>query len=184
MLELRDFVRLVLDPLRLAVLGGSVAAPADLEAIATLHERPMLEVQEARGKLRAAGLLTDELVVDRDALRALATQLPKPAAPDPEVLAGGEWSDGEVEILSRFFTGRRLKEVPGSRAKRLVILERLAQEFEPGLRYQEPEVNFTLQLWYADYATLRRYLVDEGFMTRADGVYWRTGGRFGAVAAD
>jgi hypothetical protein len=24
---------------------------------------------------------------------------------------------------------------------------------------------------------LRRYLVDEGFLTRADGVYWRTGGR-------
>ncbi len=42
------------------------------------------------------------------------------------------------------------------------------------------EVNFTLQLFYADYATLRRYLVDEEFMTRADGVYWRSGGRFPA----
>ena len=30
---------------------------------------------------------------------------------------------------------------------------------------------------YPDYATLRRYLVDEGLLTRADGVYWRTGGR-------
>ncbi len=30
---------------------------------------------------------------------------------------------------------------------------------------------------YPDYATLRRCLVDEGLLTRADGVYWRTGGR-------
>ena len=58
------------------------------------------------------------------------------------------------------------------------MLERLAQEFEPGRRYQEKEVDFTLQLFYADYATLRRYLIDEQLMTRADGVYWRSGGRF------
>jgi len=35
-----------------------------------------------------------------------------------------------------------------------------------------------LQLFYADYAALRRYLVDEGMMSRAEGVYWRTGGRY------
>jgi hypothetical protein len=68
-------------------------------------------------------------------------------------------------------------EIPASRAKRLLVLERLVQEFEPGLRYDEREVNFTLQLFHPDYASLRRYLVDEGFLTRAEGVYWRTGGR-------
>lgn len=78
----------------------------------------------------------------------------------------------------RFFSGRRLTSIPGARSKRLIVLERLAQEFEPGLRYSEPEVNFTLQLWHADYASLRRYLVDEAFLTRAEGVYWRTGGRY------
>ena len=45
------------------------------------------------------------------------------------------------------------------------------------MRYPEREVNFTLQLWYPDYAALRRYLVDAGFLARADGVYWRIGGR-------
>ncbi len=52
------------------------------------------------------------------------------------------------------------------------------QEFEPGLRYQERDVNFTLQLFYEDYTSLRRYMVEEGIMTRAEGVYWRTGGRY------
>jgi hypothetical protein len=32
-------------------------------------------------------------------------------------------------------------------------------------------------LFYPDHTTLRRYLVDEGLLTRAEGVYWRTGGR-------
>ena len=39
----------------------------------------------------------------------------------------------------------------------------------------------------SDYAALRRYLVDEGMLSRADGVYWRTGGRYEddvAIAGD
>jgi hypothetical protein len=56
-------------------------------------------------------------------------------------------------------------------------LERLAHEFEPGLRYTEKEVNSILLNFHADYAAIRRYLVDEGLLTRADGSYWRSGGR-------
>ncbi len=59
-----------------------------------------------------------------------------------------------------------------------MVLERLAQEFQPGIRYPERQVNFMLQLFHPDYAALRRYLVDEGFLTRAEGMYWRTGGRY------
>jgi RimJ/RimL family protein N-acetyltransferase len=35
-----------------------------------------------------------------------------------------------------------------------------------------------IQLVYPDHALVRRGLIDEGFMDRADGVYWRTGGRY------
>ncbi|MGZ4109422.1 MAG: DUF2087 domain-containing protein [Actinomycetota bacterium] len=31
--------------------------------------------------------------------------------------------------------------------------------------------------FFNDYAALRRCLVDEGFLARDHGVYWRTGGR-------
>jgi len=37
-------------------------------------------------------------------------------------------------------------------------------------------VNLVLGRWHADTAALRRYLVDEGFLDRADRQYWRTGG--------
>jgi hypothetical protein len=83
----------------------------------------------------------------------------------------------EQAVLARFFRGRRLVEVPAQRAKRLVVLERLALEFEPGVRYAEPEVNAILGEFHLDHATLRRALVDEGFLDREGGRYWRSGGR-------
>ena len=33
-----------------------------------------------------------------------------------------------------------------------------------------------LRAFFADYAALRRYLVDEGFLARDAGEYWRAGG--------
>ena len=74
--------------------------------------------------------------------------------------------------------GGRLKSIPAARAKRLVVLDHLAQSFEPGRRYPEKTVNGILAEFNDDTAALRRYLVDEGFLTRERGYYWRIGGRF------
>lgn len=163
--------------MRLAVLGHAAVGPIDSARLAAdlgVSEKKVLEIV---GKLTAVGLLNADRRLDRDALRAVAQSLPQDAPIDPELIAQG-WTEEEAATLGKFFSGARLKQIPTQSSKRRVVLERLAQEFEPGLRYQEKEVNFTLQLFYADYAALRRYLVDEEFMSRADGVYWRTGGRY------
>ncbi|GAB3072691.1 hypothetical protein GCM10027053_42360 [Intrasporangium mesophilum] len=69
-----------------------------------------------------------------------------------------------------------LKSIPTKIRKRLVILDHVAQEFEPGERYDETSVNNLLRPYHPDVAALRRYLVEEGFLDRAEGVYWRSGG--------
>lgn len=79
-------------------------------------------------------------------------------------------------VFTAFFVGGRLQAVPVKRSKRLVVLDHLARAFEPGVRYPESEVNVRLLQFHPDYALLRRYLVDEGFLTRDQGIYWRTGG--------
>lgn len=171
-----DYLRLVLDPLRLAVLGRAAAEtlqPADLAAQLGVSPRRVLE---AVGRLRMAGLLDEELRLDREAVRRVAEALPQAEPPSPGTLRG-EWTAEEAEVLRRFFSGSRLTAIPGQRSKRLVVLERLAQEFEPGLRYSEREVSSVLQTFHPDYASLRRYLVEEGLLTRAAGAYWRSGGR-------
>jgi hypothetical protein len=81
-----------------------------------------------------------------------------------------------ARVLRVFFRGGRLTQIPMQRSKRLVVLDRLAQEFEPGRRYGERAVNALLVRWHPDTAALRRYLVDEGFLSREHGEYWRSGG--------
>ena len=84
---------------------------------------------------------------------------------------------GFATVLKTFFRAGRLTEIPTKEAKRRIVLERIALEFEPGRRYTEQEVNVLVGAFFNDYASLRRYLVDEGFLDRDHGVYWRAGGR-------
>jgi hypothetical protein len=53
----------------------------------------------------------------------------------------------------------------------------VAQAFEPGRKYSEAAVDEVLKTIFDDHCALRRYLVDEAFMSRnMAGVYWRAGG--------
>jgi hypothetical protein len=80
------------------------------------------------------------------------------------------------QVLDRFFDGDRLVLMPTRRSKRLLVLDRVAQRFELGRTYPEHEVNAILAPIHPDVPALRRYLVDEQFLSREAGVYWRTGG--------
>ena len=84
-------------------------------------------------------------------------------------------------ILTTFMKDGRIVQIPRQHAKRRVLLDLLAQEFEPGVRYSEREVNEVLARYHPDTAALRRYLVDGEFMERdptagGTSAYWRAGG--------
>lgn len=172
-----DFLRLTLDATRLAVLGHAAVGPLDLDGLADGLGAPKRKVQLAVVKLQEAGLLNDDTTLNVGELRAIGAALPQ-MEPAAEQVTSGTWTADETDVLRRSFEGNRLKQLPAQRGKRLVVLERFAQEFDPGVRYSEREVNLSIQVMYEDYATIRRYLVDEAFLTRADGVYWRSGGRY------
>ena len=92
------------------------------------------------------------------------------------IRSGEALSHGQA-VLRAFVDGDgRLLSIPAKHAKRLVVLDHLAQLFEPGERYPELEVNRRLRAVHDDVAALRRYLVEEGFLDREAGVYWRIGG--------
>ena len=79
-------------------------------------------------------------------------------------------------MLATFVKDGRVVTMPTRRAKRLVVLDHVSQAFEPGRTYPEAEVDERLRAFHEDVAALRRYLVDEAFLTREAGTYWRTGG--------
>ena len=87
-----------------------------------------------------------------------------------------------LETMRPFFDEHgALTQIPASLAKRLVLLDLLAQRFLPGQLYSEGRVNLLLGQFNSDWAALRRYLVDEDFLDRRDGFYWRTGGTFDVI---
>lgn len=72
----------------------------------------------------------------------------------------------------------KLTAFPAKRKMKICCLFYLAQKFEAGKDYTEPEINNVLLDWhtFADPATLRRELYDYGFLDRsADGSVYRLG---------
>jgi hypothetical protein len=78
--------------------------------------------------------------------------------------------------LMAFVRDRVVQTMPAKMTRRRMLLDVVAQAFEPGIRYPERQVDDFLRSIHPDHAALRRYMVDEDFLGRADGVYWRTGG--------
>ena len=80
-------------------------------------------------------------------------------------------------VRQRYFDeDGRLHTMPRKQSRKLAVLDVIAARFIPGVHYLEVEVNRELIGIYDDYVTLRRALIDFGFMDRADGRYWRSGG--------
>ena len=81
--------------------------------------------------------------------------------------------DPATHLRHAFVRNGRLTSLPSRRPMILAACGFLAARFEPGRRYAEREVNDLLADDAPDVATLRRLLVDEGFLARDHGSYWR-----------
>jgi hypothetical protein len=152
-------------------LGGST-----LDAAATLAGLPTARAAKALSALAGSGLVVQGdgggLYVVGAAFRVAA----RDALARPSSEEHADRPEDVRRVFDAFVRDGRLTQIPTSRQKRLVLLDWLAQEFEPGRRYSEAMVNLTLGKRHADTAALRRYLVDEGLLDRSGGEYWRTGG--------
>ncbi len=158
------------------VLGSGPASVSEVAAAAGLDLR---RAAKALTRLAGAGLVDqvgDSYLLRperfREALNSLSRS--EEAADTPH---SGRGPDAD-RILRIFVHDGRLVQIPAVHSKRLVVLDWLANMFEPGQAYAEKEVNERLSAVHPDYAALRRYLVDDEFLHRRDGFYWRAGGTF------
>ena len=81
------------------------------------------------------------------------------------------------EMIKRYFPESPdgpLSEFPAKEKRKVIIIKHLAKRFDPDRKYTEKEVNAILKKAYHDYVTLRRYLIEYGFLDRQpDGSsYW------------
>jgi hypothetical protein len=152
-----------------AVALGASSVP-DVAARAELTDD---QAARALAHLVGAGLVREgdaglqvDLRVLAEAARASSTPRRRPT------LEGA--TPAQAAVVRNFVAeDGRLRALPTREAKRLLVLEWVASRFDPGRRYAEKEVNGVLFGVYDDVASLRRFLVDEGILTREAGVYWR-----------
>ncbi len=175
--RLAEVFRALADPARLRILGALADSPrtgADLSALLGLTP-PTISHHVA--KLARAGLISTTpdaqrriYALNTEAFRALARSTGDPAT----ARIGPPVDDVDRErakALRDFFTGDTLKQIPAQRRKRVFVLQHLVERFTPGTDYPERSVNEILKRAHPDFATLRRELVDYGFMTRERGIY-------------
>lgn len=77
-------------------------------------------------------------------------------------------------ILNNFMVNGKLKTIPVQRKKKRVILEEIGKSFELDRCYPEKAVNLIIAEFHDDFCTLRRELIMENILKRADGIYWKT----------
>ena len=174
-----DILRALADPDRLRIAGTLAEGEAAAATLAETLDLPLARVRRHLTRLADAGiarLQPDRRTyrLDTGTLRWAAEQV---GPPRDAGIALGAVNEDEEAVLRAFFREGRLTEVPTKASKRRIVLERVAREFEPGVRYDEREVNAIVGAFSTDHASLRRYLVDEGFLDREAGTYWRAGGR-------
>lgn len=167
---------LLAEPARLRVYAAVVLGATTPGEVTTRTGLPARTVVQALTRLgngalvsTVEGVLRPDLSAFKDAARQAGERT---ATPEPHPGATGE----TTAVLRAFIVDGKLQSIPAPRRKRRAVLEHIVTCFEPGVKYPERAVNAILRAWHPDYASLRRYLVDEGLMGRERAVYHRTGG--------
>jgi hypothetical protein len=163
------------DLARLRVFAVLVLEPRTAGDVATAVGTSTRDVMRALRRLEGAGLVRRDGVAWVAVPQRLREVVVSAARPRPSEDRCHPDAD-DAAVLRAFFIDGRLARIPAHRAKRLIALDHICRVFAVGERYVEADVNASLLPFHEDVAALRRHLVDEGFLTRGGGEYWRTGG--------
>lgn len=69
-------------------------------------------------------------------------------------------------VLDTYIKDGKIETFPSKEKRKLIALQHIVKRFEQNKIYTEKEVNEVLKLIYSDYVTIRRYLIEYGFMKR------------------
>ena len=157
------------DDERLRVVAAIALGARTVDDVANSGDLKPQEVRRALPRLMSAGVVEDQdgLRVDVAAFREAARDRPPRERDLPNA------TPEQAQVLRNFVEEGRLRAVPVRAAQRRVVLEYLAERFDDGVEYPEAQVNELLSRFHDDYASLRRFLVDEGLLTRQAGRYRR-----------
>lgn len=181
---LLQFFKALADESRLKIVGILANQECSVEELALLLQLKEPTISHHLAKLKELNLVTMRpegnsrfYQLDSEALQAISKEVFTPGK-IASLIENVDTRAWESKVLKNYLESnsegvQRLKEIPASRKKRLVVLKWLAEKFEVGVQYPEQTVSETLKRYHPDYATLRRELIGYQLMDRDNGVYWR-----------
>ena len=190
--ELLLLLKAVADENRLKMVGLMSERAYTVSEMATVFNLTEPTVSHHVSKLHSTGLLRLRMEgnqrfysineVRLNTFKAFVNQIEKlptktaRETSDTAWIEALDWSESDKKVLRDYTLNGAIPRLPTKEARWLVILRWLASKFEPGERYTEKQVNAVLVAVNEDYATLRRNLIEYGFMRRERGgsTYWRT----------
>jgi predicted DNA-binding protein YlxM (UPF0122 family) len=180
---LLHFFKALADESRLKILGVLANQDCSVEELAVLLQIKEPTISHHLMKLKELDLVsmhpegnTHFYRLESETLQNLSKKVftPEKITSLIEDFDSDVWSN---RVLQNYTEGeepiQRLKEIPASRKKRLVIFKWLASKFEEQIQYPERIVNEIIKRYHPDCATLRRELIDYQLMQRENGLYWR-----------
>lgn len=190
--ELLFFLKALAEESRLALLHALTENERSVGDLARQVDLGEPTVSHHLSRLREVGLVTLRMEgtqrfyrVNKNGVarfKTLAQEIDQPAAaPEPTAavdhswIAALGWDEADQKILREYIQAGKMVRWPSKQKAYLVILRWLATLFEPIRLYSEKEINEVLKAVYADdYVTLRRDLVDTGYLRRerGGGNYW------------
>ena len=169
------------DPARLRILGAVAERPLTGKDLSERLGLTPPTISHHMSRLVEAGLVAVRpdaqrrvYALDEATLRGLGREVGaagRAAGGEVDARDGAPLDRERAKVVRDFFDGPRLKAIPAQRKKRVIVLQHLVERFGPDRDYPEKEVNALLREAHEDVATLRRELVDYGFMTRGGGIY-------------
>ncbi len=172
-----DILKALADESRLVILNSLMEKPQYVEELAERFNLAASTVSFHLKKLKKAGLIYPEKqqyyvifhinreIFDRSVKQLISVEIPARQAQEDRI------DQYKQKVLNSFFENGRLFKLPAQHKKRIIVLDIIARSFEKGRVYPESEVNELISVIYEDYCTIRRLMVDEGYMIREQGEY-------------
>ena len=179
--ELLAFFKALGNEKRLKIVGLLAQKPLCVEELAAILDLSAATVSHHLRRLVEAGLVAasaegyyNVYSLRAESLREMSRRLLS-AETFQDTARALDLGSYDRKVLRDYFEDGRLKTIPAQRKKRDVILRHILQEFEPGRRYAESEVNEVISRFHEDYATIRREFIMRRMMDRegGGGDYWR-----------
>lgn len=85
---------------------------------------------------------------------------------DERYVATSEDEEQVLKTMTLSIDPLKLKQIPAKEKKKIIILRKICEFLEPHQVYSEEEINVFLKQIFEDFVSLRRYLIEYGFLHR------------------